>query len=120
MEKDEDGSELYSIVLDESERNQVAKAMKAYVQRSDVYDNSGKINNFDPVALARTFSEILFGDKMSKQRNKQIKILAQGTKAEQIASRQPDKVSKSQGKTVGLSIDEQFRELAKVEAAKRQ
>lgn len=120
VETDEEGAELYSIALNESQRGQVEKAMKEYVKRNDVYDKSGKINNFDPVNLARTFSEILFGDWMNKERNKQIKILAQSLKAEQIAGRKPDKVSKSEGKGVGRSFEEQFAERAKQEKAKRE
>jgi len=119
-ETDEDGKELYSVSLNENQRKQVRDAMHQYVKRTDVYDKSGKINNFDTVELAHTFSEILFGSWLRAERNKQIKILAHGLKAEQIAQLKPDKVSKSQGKAAGMSLDEQFAERAKVEKAKRE
>lgn len=117
--KDEDGTELYNIVLDADKKSQVRQAMEAYVKRTDVYDKNGKIPNFDPASLALKFTQVLFGDWMDKEHHKQIKILAQQTKAEQLAGKKPDKVSKAQGQADGLSIDEQFRELAKREKEKR-
>lgn len=117
--KDEDGTELYNIVLDADKRTQVRQAMEAYVKRNDVYDKNGKIPNFDAASLALKFTQVLFGDWMDKEHHKQIKILAQQTKAEQLAGKKPDKVSKSQGQADGLSIVEQFAEIAKREKEKR-
>lgn len=117
--KDEKGNELYSIVLDESKRKQVQEAMTAYVKRPDVYDKNGKIDNFDAEELALKFTQILFGKWMDQEHHKQIKILAQSTKAEQLAKVKPDKVSKSMGQASGLSYDEQFKEAARIAKEKR-
>jgi len=117
--KDEEGKELYSIVLDEDKRKQVQEAMTAYVKRPDVYDKNGKIDNFDAQELALKFTQILFGTWMDKEHHKQIKILAQSTKAEQLAGKKPDKVSKSMGQASGMSFDEQFAEAARIAKEKR-
>lgn len=112
--KDENGEPLYTIPLDEAKRAKVQEAMAAYVQRPDVYDKNGKIPNFDALELSQTFAEILFGKWMNEERNRQIKVLAQATKAEQLAGKKPDKVSKAMGKAAGTSIEEQFAEAARI------
>jgi hypothetical protein len=117
--KDETGTELYAIVLDADKRKQVQDAMSAYVQRPDVYDKNGKIDNFDAEELALKFTQLLFGKWMDQEHHKQIKILAQATKAEQLAGKKPDKVSKSMGKASGQSYDEQFAEAARIAKEKR-
>ena len=117
--KDETGTELYAIVLDADKRKQVQDAMSAYVQRPDVYDKNGKIDNFDAEELALKFTQLLFGKWMDQEHHKQIKILAQATKAEQLAGKKPDKVSKSMGKASGQSFDEQFAEAARIAKEKR-
>lgn len=117
--KDESGTELYAIVLDADKRKQVQDAMSAYVQRPDVYDKNGKIDNFDAEELALKFTQLLFGKWMDQEHHKQIKILAQATKAEQLAGKKPDKVSKSMGKASGQSYDEQFAEAARIAKEKR-
>lgn len=117
--KDETGTELYAIVLDADKRKQVQDAMTAYVQRPDVYDKNGKIDNFDAEELALKFTQLLFGKWMDQEHHKQIKILAQATKAEQLAGKKPDKVSKSMGKASGQSYDEQFAEAARIAKEKR-
>ncbi len=119
VQTDEAGNELYTIPLSQDQRGQIKEAMQNYIQRKDVYDKSGKINNFDLPDLSQAFAEILFGKWMNEQRNRQIRVIAQGLKAEQIAGKVPDKVSKAQGKASGLSLEEQFREKAKEVAAKR-
>ena len=93
--------------------------MTAYVQRPDVYDKNGKIDNFDAEELALKFTQLLFGKWMDQEHHKQIKILAQATKAEQLAGKKPDKVSKSMGKASGQSYDEQFAEAARIAKEKR-
>jgi hypothetical protein len=117
--KDETGTELYAIVLDADKRKQVQDAMSAYVQRPDVYDKNGKIDNFDAEELALKFTQLLFGKWMDQEHHKQIKILAQTVKAEQLAGKKPDKVSKSMGKASGQSYDEQFAEAARIAKEKR-
>jgi len=117
--KDETGTELYAIVLDADKRKQVQDAMSAYVQRPDVYDKNGKIDNFDAEELALKFTQLLFGKWMDQEHHKQIKILAQTVKAEQLAGKKPDKVSKSMGKASGQSFDEQFAEAARIAKEKR-
>lgn len=117
--KDENGNELYAIVLDPEKRKQVQDAMTAYIQRPDVYDKNGKINNFDPEELALKFTQLLFAKWMDGEHHKQIKILAQQVKAEQLAGKKPDKVSKSMGKASGQSFDEQFAEAARIAKEKR-
>lgn len=116
---DENGKEAYAIVLDDDKRKAVQEAMIAYIQRPDVYDENGKIDNFDPEELALKFTQILFGKWMDQEHYKQIKILAQSTKAEQLAKVKPDKVSKSAGKASGMSFDEQFAEAARIAKEKR-
>lgn len=116
--KDDKGNDLYAIVLDKEKRDQVREAMSAYVKRTDVYDKNGKIVNFDPEDLALKFTQLLFGKWMDQEHAKQIKTLAQVTKAEQLANQKPDKTSKSQGKASGLSLDEQWREAAEKQKAK--
>lgn len=114
-----DGDDSYAIVLDADKRKQVQDAMTAYVQRPDVYDKNGKIDNFDAEELALKFTQLLFGKWMDQEHHKQIKILAQATKAEQLAGKKPDKVSKSMGKASGQSYDEQFAEAARIAKEKR-
>lgn len=114
-----DGDDSYTIVLDADKRKQVQDAMTAYVQRPDVYDKNGKIDNFDAEELALKFTQLLFGKWMDQEHHKQIKILAQAVKAEQLAGKKPDKTSKSMGKASGQSFDEQFAEAARVAKEKR-
>jgi hypothetical protein len=99
------------------------------VKRTDVYDKSGKIPNFDAADLAQQMAYLLFdkngevnpkGERwLTSQVTKQIKTLAETLKIEQIAQKQPDKKTIAAGKEGKLSIEEQFAEHGRREAAER-
>lgn len=110
----------FNIVLDSKKQDQLREFMSNFVRDPNAYDKNQKITNFDPEKLALVGTVALWGDWIFSQSVNEISNLARKVKAEQIASRSPQKKSGGAGKGTGVpSFTEQFEALAKKEAAAR-
>lgn len=116
----EDGKEtMYTLVLDQEKLKDVRTFMENFVRNPAMYSKDGKITNFDPQDLAKIALRVVHGDWIERQLLGAAKVIAERMKAEQIASTSPEKKSTGTGDIIP-TIDEQFRNLAKEEEAKRQ
>lgn len=118
--QDDDNKDLnYKITFDADKLKTIREIAKEHIRLPGSYDKSGKIPNFDPAEMTRGLAKLIYSDWYDEQHFLNAKNLARVMKAEQIAGKKPDKVSKSAGKTSGMSIIEQFGDLAKREKEKK-
>lgn len=121
VKSDEKGEPLINIQLPPDKVKELRETALIHVGNPGVYDKSGKIPNFDAAKGTLQLAFALWPDWISQQMAKQVDILANIKKAEQIASTTPDKVETTQGKDVkGMSSDEQFRVMAQKEKEARE
>jgi hypothetical protein len=119
---EDDGSNEMSVKFTPEQLRELKEATKAHINNPIVYNEKGEIKDFDIVNLVNTFAFALYNRQMTDVMLKQVKTLAQATKAEQIAQKQPDKVSG--GADTGLPDNKSFwgqaEAAAKKKAAERQ
>lgn len=118
--KSDDGKEtLYEMILDKKQLAELKGFMSDYYKNPNNYSKDGKTANFAPQELVGTASRLLHGDWREQQLWKQVKVLAQKMKAEQIAGTSTEKKS-SGGGDMKMSVTDQFIKLGQQEQAKRQ
>lgn len=121
VKSDEKGEPIINIQLPPDKLKELKETMLVHIKNPGLYDNSGKIPNFDPVKGTLQLAFALWPEWISQQMAKQVDTLANIKKVEQIASITPDKLETIQGKDIKtMSPDDQFRELARKEKEKRE
>lgn len=115
-----DESVSYNVKLPAETIKNVTAMVKEHLQRADLYDENGKIDNFDPQLLFKQFLFLADPVAYDKMHTEKVIELARTLKAEQIASTKPDKESKGAGEDGTIpDITTQFMNLGKKEAEKR-
>jgi len=115
-----DESINYNVKLPAETIKKVTSLMKDHIQRADLYDDNGKIPNFDPQFLFKQFLMVSDPEAYDRMHTEKVIELARTLKAEQIASTKPDKESKGTGEDGAIpDFTTQFRNLAKKEVEKR-
>lgn len=113
-----DGKAVIKVELDAEKKKILADHMKKYVSRTDMYDKSGKIPNFDASEVAIQLTHLLWKENgipwITNQILKQVDTLAQVKKAEDIGKTKPDKQAKAKGDVSLKDMDpeDQMRVLA--------
>lgn len=89
---EDDGSNEVTLKFTDEQLKGLKDAAYAHVNNPNVY-TKGEIADFDILKLANTFAWALYHPQMSDLMLKQVKTIAQITKAEDIAKKDPDKKS---------------------------
>lgn len=118
---EKDPKNLFNYEFSKDELARIKNLMDNHLKHPSSYDDKGNmIGGFDPESKFQTAAFAVCGQQITERALKFAQKYAQVIKAEDIASRKPERKAKSAGRQQSMSIDDQAERLAKKKKEERE